>query len=59
MSEMSHKRQTHLLVREDVTQGLLPKQFSWKNVCGRGSQGASSQDELIGGKPSAVKLLLL
>jgi hypothetical protein len=25
-----HKKQTHLLVREDVTLGLLP-QFSWKN----------------------------
>jgi hypothetical protein len=25
-------RQTHLLVREDVTQGLLPRGFSWKDL---------------------------
>jgi hypothetical protein len=25
-----HKRQTHVLVREDVTYGLLPQGFSWK-----------------------------
>jgi hypothetical protein len=25
-----HKRQTHILVREDVTKGLLPQVFGWK-----------------------------
>jgi hypothetical protein len=25
-----HKNQTHHIVREDVTQGLLPQEFSWK-----------------------------
>jgi hypothetical protein len=50
-----HKRQAHLLVREDVTQGLLPQEFSWKKISGRGSQGAWRQDDLFGGKQPAIK----
>jgi hypothetical protein len=30
-------RQTHFLFKEDVTSGLLPQLFSWKNISGRGS----------------------
>jgi hypothetical protein len=50
-----YNRQTHLLVREDVTLGLSPQEFSWKNISGRESQVAWRQDELMGGKPPVVK----
>jgi hypothetical protein len=30
-NQAHHKRQTHLLVREDVTQGLLPQEFMLEN----------------------------
>jgi hypothetical protein len=48
-----HKRQTHLLVREDVTWGLWAQEFSCK-ISGREPQGAWRQEELIGGKPPVV-----
>jgi hypothetical protein len=48
-----HKKQTHLLVRDDVTLGLLPQEFSWGNNLW--SWAASHQDELIGGNPLLVK----
>jgi hypothetical protein len=50
------KRQTHLLVRVDVTSGTRPQVFNWKKKnTGRESQGACRQVELIGGKPPVVK----
>jgi hypothetical protein len=50
------KRQTHPLVKEDVTLGLWLQVFIWKqNIAGRESQGVWHQDELIGGKPPVVK----
>jgi hypothetical protein len=55
-SSSNCKQQTHPLVREDVTQGLKPPSVQLENkITGRGSQGASRQDELIGGKPPVVK----
>jgi hypothetical protein len=49
------KRQTHPLVREDVTEGLWSQGFSWKKIDGRDSGGAWRKDELIGRKPPAIK----
>jgi hypothetical protein len=53
-----NKRQTHLLVREDVTYGLWSQRFSWNKFSGRESQGAWRQDVLIGGKLPVVKITL-
>jgi hypothetical protein len=51
-----HKRQTHPLVREDAALGLRPQEFSRKKeISGRESQGASREEELIGGKPPVFK----
>jgi hypothetical protein len=51
-----HKRQTHFLVREDVTQGpMTAKVQLQRKISDRESQGAWRQDELIGGKPPVVK----
>jgi hypothetical protein len=51
-----HNKQTHLLVREDVTLDLLPQVFSWrKKSLVVGLKGLDAQDSLIGGKPPVVK----
>jgi hypothetical protein len=49
-----HKRQTHLLFREDVNKEYNRKSSVEKISC-RESQRAWRQDELIGGKPLVVK----
>jgi hypothetical protein len=47
----AYKRQTHPLVREDVTQGLWQQWFSWKEKdCGREPQMTWLQYVLIGDK---------
>jgi hypothetical protein len=49
------KRQTHLLIREDGTKDYYHKgSVEKKKVSGCESQGAWSQDELIGGKPPVI-----
>jgi hypothetical protein len=54
-----HKRQTHLLVRENVTQAIWPQGFSWKKkkLGPWRDQGAWRQDELTGGNWPVVKQL--
>jgi hypothetical protein len=53
-----HKRQTHPLVREDVTQGLWPQRFSYKKkYTGREPQESRRLDERNGSKPWVVKQL--
>jgi hypothetical protein len=49
------KRQTHPLVRENVTWGLTESVKLENKITGRDSQGACRQDEMIGGKPSGAK----
>jgi hypothetical protein len=49
-----HKRQTHLLVREDVTYALCSQGFSCTKNSGRESQGDWRQDELIGSRPPVI-----
>jgi hypothetical protein len=50
------KRQTHPLVREDVTLKTVKESVQLENkITGRESQTACRQDELIGGGPPVVK----
>jgi hypothetical protein len=48
------KRQTHPVVREDITEDYNRKGSVEKDA-GRGSQGACHQDELNDEKPPVVK----
>jgi hypothetical protein len=51
-----HKRQTHLLVREDVSKDFYRRgSVEKKTISGREPQGAWRQDEMIGGKSPVVK----
>jgi hypothetical protein len=54
-----HQGQTHLLVREDVTQELLAQEFSWKRFSDGESQGATHEDKMIGCRPPVVKYVWL
>jgi hypothetical protein len=58
MAKPIRQGRTHPLVGEDVTQGPLPQEFSWKRISGRESQGAWRQDELISGKTASRKVTL-
>jgi hypothetical protein len=52
-----HKRQTHPLSREEVTQELLQWQFSCKRKRLCESQGVCYPDEVIGGNPPGSESL--
>jgi hypothetical protein len=52
---MKYKRQTHHLLKEDVTRTIAADIQLENKITGRGPQGACRQDKLIGGKQPVVK----
>jgi hypothetical protein len=63
---MLYVRYVHFIRNKPIfpSERMLHKDYNCKSsvgkeICGRGSQGAWRQDELIGGKPPVVKKLWL